>query len=140
MDANSEAVKIAKPDTDGFCDGVTGPTTIPVGGTGNYTEDFPNWVAVPEETGSGTFSGSGTSADEDAPVPRDIWGPKAGSWYLHNDSFGFRIIGGFDNDRLIVFVRREPNADDANGSGSGSGGTNYEVTCDGDGGVTVVRV
>lgn len=32
-----------------------------------------------------------------APQPNEEWGPKAGSWYLHKDGTGFRILGGGAN-------------------------------------------
>ena len=113
-----------------------GPVALPAGVWGTVSMDLPNWAAVdPGSAGSGIGSGSGIAY----PDAGEEWGVLAGSFYLHPDQFGFRVLG-FDNDVIgdytaprvmVVKVDAGDDGDTGSGSGSGSGGYQYHVDCNG---------
>ena len=59
-----------------------GGAAIPVGGSGQVCSVTPARVAYQADT---------DQADE--PAHGDLWGPRAGSWYLHKGEPGFLVVG-----------------------------------------------
>lgn len=117
-DADTGLFHIDKPDADDYIYGIglNGATTVPAGGYGLGSRDFPNWALYSNES-----TGSGTTHDG-SPGYGEIWGPRAGSWEIFESQTGLRVYGGANTDESRVMVDLDPWADDEEeGSGSGDG-------------------
>lgn len=86
VDATTGNLQLQLPNADGQDVYVLGPQSIPPGGSGWCTRDWPTYA---QYTGA-------------MPNPGDIWGPVSGSFLLTAGKAGFRIEGGAAQGRVLV--------------------------------------
>ncbi len=100
VDEDTGFAVIGKPTADGT--GTVffnGPTAIPPGFNGQMTQSFPALAAYLADSADGTD-----------PAHAETWGTESGSWYLHLNQPGFKIIG--DGAQGICNVQRSNWQDD----------------------------
>lgn len=104
-----------------------GPTTIPAGGTGAVTTDTPFWGYY-----DATVLDDSAGSMDATPVVGEIWGPKSGSFALHSDKVGFRVLStadpfGLSAVMVILDPLALPDEADANYDDSVDSGDSTDV-------------
>lgn len=112
--AGDNAFSVGRPNRDSYPFGLMFNGRMPIrpGQIGTGTTDTTFWAAYQFEgsaSGSGSEEGSdGSGSLGPSPQVGEVWGPRAGSWYLSDQRTGFMVLSTDDFDLNAVMVTIYP--------------------------------